>query len=182
MTLEVVTGDLFDPDFGFDALAQGVNTYGIMGGGIAADFRDRYPDMHESYQQFCQTYRAVAPGMVHYYPGEWGTIFWKDSDPDDPYEGYAVSDEIPVIFNLFTQVEPGKDQARLSLVERSSLQLRLMIEALSDLTDNPDDGITSVGLPWIGCGIGGLDKHNVLHVLESTLGPSDTDFVIVEQP
>lgn len=166
MTLEVIQGDLFDPDHDFDALAQGVNTYGIMGAGIAVPFRTKFPKMYEDYQAFCDIYRAVAPGIVHYWPA-------------DPYlyeeVGGVVAEKepTPAIFNLFSQIAPGPN-ADYVLLEKAALTMRIIAEA-------SDGNIQSVGMPWIGCGIGGLQKHNVLHILKRTLRSSYVEFTIVEQ-
>jgi len=43
------TGDLFSSDC--PALGQGVNTLGLMGAGIAVEFRRRWPAMAEAYRQ-----------------------------------------------------------------------------------------------------------------------------------
>jgi hypothetical protein len=46
-----------------------------------------------------------------------------------------------------------------------------------DLTD----GKYRVGLPWIGCGVGGLKRHNVEHLFRRLLTDSEVEFVLVEQ-
>jgi O-acetyl-ADP-ribose deacetylase (regulator of RNase III) len=91
MTVEYRTGDLFEQ--GFPALAQGVNTHGRMGAGIAVEFRRRWPRMYDDYRLHCQS-GLFEPGALH---------SWTDRDTGT------------VIFNLATQDRPGR-HARLEWI------------------------------------------------------------------
>lgn len=150
MTFEIVQGDLFDPDFEFDALAQGVNTYGVMGSGIALDFKHRWPEMYEDYHKKCITNRSILPGLLH---------IWDESEP--------------VIYNLFSQTHPDRD-GDYGLLEKSVWLMRQAAE-------HSDGRVWTVGLPWIGCGVGGLKKHNVEYILRHHLTASPVEFLLVEQ-
>ena len=70
-----------------DAYAHGCNMKGLMGHGIAVQFRQRYPQMYKSYKSFCDDKQATLGSF----------FFWP-----------RVADQAPV-YNLFTQVRPGKD-------------------------------------------------------------------------
>jgi O-acetyl-ADP-ribose deacetylase (regulator of RNase III) len=63
MTVHHVTGDLFDPSWGFDAIAHGVNCKGLMGAGIAVKFRKDFRIMYERYKRMCDE-GFLLPGMV----------------------------------------------------------------------------------------------------------------------
>lgn len=76
-------GDLFESTAG--AYAHGVNTAGVMGAGIAAGFRDRYPDMYELYRAQC-TLGGLRPGSV---------LEWHDPGGDR------------WIYNVASQDHPG---------------------------------------------------------------------------
>lgn len=78
------SGDLF-AFRDLDALAHGCNCAGVMGGGIAWAFAQRYPGLREAYQ------RACADGGFR--PG--GFLAWELSAP-------------PLIYNLATQPQPGR--------------------------------------------------------------------------
>ena len=52
MILELVTGNLLEADT--EALVNTVNTEGVMGKGIALQFKKKYPDMFEAYQRACK--------------------------------------------------------------------------------------------------------------------------------
>jgi O-acetyl-ADP-ribose deacetylase (regulator of RNase III) len=117
-------GDLFASHL--PAIAHGVNCRGVMGAGIAAQFRARYPKMYESYRRRCLR-GELLPGEV---------VPWKHDDGT-------------VIYNLATQREPGPDAQPWMITAAVG---RMITEAVTDY------GITEVGLPLIGCGIGGLAK------------------------
>lgn len=82
MPVEYRTGDLFSSDT--DALAHGCNCQGVMGAGIAVQFRKRYPEMFKEYQNRCRTYQFYLHSVY-------------------PYE----APDGRVIYNLGTQVYPG---------------------------------------------------------------------------
>jgi O-acetyl-ADP-ribose deacetylase (regulator of RNase III) len=62
--LELVTGNLLEADT--EALVNTVNTEGVMGKGIALQFKKKYPDMFEAYQRACNE-GLVQPGRMHVY-------------------------------------------------------------------------------------------------------------------
>lgn len=80
--LTEVQGDLFTVS-GLDALAHGVNCIGVMGAGIAKEFKRRYPAMFEEYARLCRRDRL--------YLGD--TFAWKAREA--------------WIYNLATQPRPG---------------------------------------------------------------------------
>jgi len=82
----------------FDSEAQAyvntINCIGVMGAGIALEFKKRYPKMYEHYKQQCSTH-AIRPGDCYVYKDEdgtyllglavkddwrhWGTLEWLES-------------------------------------------------------------------------------------------------------
>lgn len=162
MTFKIIQGDLFDTAHQFEALAQGVNCEGLMGAGIAVPFRKKSPKMYEEYKALCNEFRDILPGLLHTY------------DPDyevDEYGNFDYANVPPIIFNLFSQKLPGKN-GDYGLLKSAALLMRMEAESR---------GLSRVGLPWIGCGIAGLEKHNVEHIFHRILGASDVEFVLVEQ-
>lgn len=150
MSFNIVKGDLFDPAFKFNGIAQGVNTLGVMGAGIAVPFRDTWPVMYNEYRRNCKRFGADLAGSLH---------TWQDR------ESYFV------IFNMFSQIDPGRS-GDYTLLRRSAVQLVLEAESRDH---------THVGLPWIGCGIAGLAKHNVADIFSDLFTDSSVDFTLVEQ-
>jgi O-acetyl-ADP-ribose deacetylase (regulator of RNase III) len=144
MGIRVQEGDLFDS--GLPALAHGCNAQGVMGAGIAAQFRSRYPEMYREYRKWCH---ETLPSL--------GDVFvWTGDDV--------------TIFNLITQVDPGPE-ARSEAVAMAVANMLDYAEAA---------GIPEIGLPWIGCGIGGLKisvVRNILMILSLT---TDVELVVCE--
>jgi O-acetyl-ADP-ribose deacetylase (regulator of RNase III) len=151
MTFSIIQGDLFDPAHEFEALAQGVNTQGLMGAGIAVPFREKWPEMYEDYKKVCEKFGPSLGGLVHTYRN------WYTPEP--------------TIYNMFSQVMPGRN-GDYRLLQQAAIQVRF---------DAEDMLLERVGLPWIGCGIAGLEKHNVEHIFKQVWDDSETHFVLVQQ-
>lgn len=172
MTFEIIKGDLFDPAHNFDALAQGVNTQGLMGAGIAVVFRNRDEAMYQSYRSLCDKFGEALAGLVHTFVPDLvlkkGPMYDKKDGTISSFSSYY---EPPVIYNMFSQVMPGKN-GDYRLLQQAAITVLMNAEA---------DGYNRVGLPWIGCGIAGLEKHNVEHIFRKVFSESHVKFVLVEQ-
>lgn len=94
-----IAGDLFE--VGLSALGHGCNCRGSMAGGIAAQFRHRYPVMHGEYQRRCRAGLFVLGDA------------WAWTAPDGM-----------VVYGLATQDRPGR-HADLAAV-RSSVTAMLV--------------------------------------------------------
>ncbi len=57
--IKFLNGNMFD--FKHECYVNTINCFGAMGAGIAKEFRDRYPDMYESYRTCCKA-NLIAPG------------------------------------------------------------------------------------------------------------------------
>lgn len=128
MALFEVKGDLFDPKWGFDLIGHGVNLKGVMGAGIAAEVKRRWGNVYDVYADACDTGRLL-PGLNLVVP------------VDNP-------GKLQFVANMATQIEPG-----------SNASYDLVALALDDLFDRCEAWNSSgrIGLPEIGCGIGGLE-------------------------
>lgn len=167
MTFSIQQGDLFDPDFEFDALAQGVNTYGLMGAGIAVPFREKWPAMYEEYKALCVKHGMALGGLVHIWIPEPSAEVGKGEDGSP----VMFVDLGTVIYNMFSQLAPGRN-GNYELLRKAAIMVR---------QDAESQGFERVGLPWIGCGIAGLEKHNVEHIFETVWGDSEVDFILIQQ-
>lgn len=132
-------GDMFTTDARY--LAHGVNCKGLMGSGIAVQFRKRFPEMHAGYVERCRDGRLT--------PGD----FWVGAGM---LNGRTV---LPV--NLASQDEPGAN-AHYHLLFSA-------LQNFAAAASHPErlrmyGGI--VAIPEIGCGIGGLEWHRVKYILE----------------
>lgn len=88
-------GNLFEAD-DLDALAHGVNCKGVMGAGIAAEFKKRWFAVFTKYRRLCEI----------------GELFPGDCMP------VVIGDHGPIVYNLATQNRPGPD-AKLRYIARS---------------------------------------------------------------
>ena len=82
--VRVLIGNLFDSHA--QTMVNTVNTVGVMGKGIALEFRKRFPDMYEDYVRRCERgevrlgspylYRRLLPPWVLNFPtkGHWRSI------------------------------------------------------------------------------------------------------------
>jgi len=113
------TGDLFSTDAPF--IAHGVNCRGVMGSGIAVQFRQRYPEMYEQYRLQCQ--RGV------FWPGE--VFVW-------------AAPEVTVL-NISSQFEPGPN-ATLDYLRKGLF--RALLTADRQVLALPRIGCGIGGLDW----------------------------------
>lgn len=117
-------------------VAHGVNCQGVMGSGVAAAIRNKWPTAFYVYKNFCDVFKGPTGGKL----GMVQTIPMFDSEV--------------VVANCFTQDNYGKDgsvYADLNAVE----------EALENVFAYAQHVNLPIHLPKIGCGLGGLgwDAH-----------------------
>lgn len=144
--LAAATDDLFKA--GHQALVNPTNTnnggnksipHGFMGGGLAAIFDRMFPGLSKSYYTACS--RGLEPGSVH---------TWKNGD-------WNPKSKAPkFVINFPTMREIGRPA-----------QMQYVVDGLRALADTiKANKITSVGIPALGCGIGGLDWEEVRPTIE----------------
>ena len=59
--IEFTTGNIFESDA--EALVNAVNCVGVMGRGIALQFKNKYPENFKAYQQACKQ-EVLKPGKM----------------------------------------------------------------------------------------------------------------------
>lgn len=114
-----------------DALVNTVNTQGVMGKGIALQFKRAFPAMFEEYAAAAKR-GEVALGKMH---------VWPTQTLDGPR--YVIN---------FPTKGHWRAKSRLEDVESG---LRDLVRVIRDLS------ITSIAVPPLGCGNGGLDWADV---------------------
>jgi O-acetyl-ADP-ribose deacetylase (regulator of RNase III) len=137
MPIAFVRGDLFANRFGARALAHGCNCQGSMGAGIATGFRDRYPAMYAEYRRRCK-----AEPRAFNLGDAW---LWK-------------ADDQPWVFNLGTQEGVWRARATNDAMEAALRSMRQQADR---------EGITTVAVPRIGAGYGGMSWKKVRAVVEN---------------
>ncbi len=125
-----------------DALAHGVNMKSAMAGGIAREIAKMYPRAEQLYNLCCNEERARLGGVF--------ACDINSGEEEGPYR----------LYNLFTQIEPGRD-ARITALEVS-------VNRMHDMAVGA--GVETIAMPRIGCGIGGLDWEDVKPILTAASG------------
>jgi O-acetyl-ADP-ribose deacetylase (regulator of RNase III) len=75
--ITIVDGDLLDQKT--DVIAHQVNCLGVMGAGVAAQIRDKYPDVYEGYKNFC--YNEIKRLGAKYLLGKCMVVTSDDGSP-----------------------------------------------------------------------------------------------------
>jgi O-acetyl-ADP-ribose deacetylase (regulator of RNase III) len=151
MPIRIVSGDLFDNEYGVRAFAHGCNCQGSMGAGVAKTFRAHYPEMYDEYRRRCKTEpRQFNLGDC------W---LWKANDR-------------PWVFNLGTQEGYWRAKASYEAIETSLREMRRQAD---------EEGVTSIAVPRIGVGYGGLSWKKVRVIVEAVFGEWSGTLVVYEE-
>jgi O-acetyl-ADP-ribose deacetylase (regulator of RNase III) len=148
---EYVRGNLLSADV--EALVNTVNCVGVMGRGIALQFKKSYPENLREYAS------AVERGKVQI-----GKMFVHRT-------GMMTNPQF--IINFPTKYH-WKEKSRLRSILEGLEDLRDVLIELE---------IRSVAIPPLGCGLGGLDWAEVRSAIEAALGPiADHTRVVMFEP
>lgn len=135
-----------------DALVNTVNTYGVMGKGIALQFRERFPQNYLAYKKACET------GQIQV-----GKMF--------VFKEQTLQGE-KVIINFPTK-KHWRHKSQYSYIEEG---LQDLVKVLKE------EKIQSVALPPLGCGNGGLEWSKVKQMIEKYLSPLNNIDILVYEP
>lgn len=148
--IHYVTGNLLAaPD---EALVNTVNTVGVMGKGIALQFKDSYPYNFSMYQQACKE-GSIFPGKL---------LVTRDSN---------LSGDSKWIINFPTKKD-WKHRSKYEYIENGLKDLVRVIDKYQ---------IKSIAIPPLGCGNGGLKWSNVKEMMEMHLSALNVE-VHIYQP
>lgn len=137
MTVTHATGDLLRADV--EALVNTVNTVGVMGKGIALQFKQAFPENFKAYKRACDADEIKL-----------GSMFVFDRGTLTPPR-YIIN---------FPTKKHWRSRSQLADIEAGLADLRARIEDL---------GIKSVAVPPLGCGNGGLDWADVGPMIRDAL-------------
>ena len=119
-----------------EALVNTVNCVGVMGKGIALQFKQAFPDNFVQYEKACRT-KEVRPGKV--------SVFYTGNLFNQKY-----------VINFPTK-RHWKEKSRIADIKSGLEDIVRQIQAL---------GIRSISIPPLGCGNGGLDWGVVKPIIE----------------
>jgi O-acetyl-ADP-ribose deacetylase (regulator of RNase III) len=148
--IRFTTGNLLDAET--EAIVNTVNTVGVMGKGVALQFREAFPENYQAYKKACE---AMA---VHI-----GKVFVTEN-PALTGPKYIVN---------FPTKKHWRHPSRIEYVTSGLRDLRRVLEQKK---------IRSVALPPLGCGNGGLEWAEVRAEIEKALGDLQGVDVVVYQP
>jgi len=152
MSIFFEKGNLFET--GAEAIVNTVNCVGVMGKGVALEFKNRWPDNFKAYKKLCQN-KHLRPGGVFIFDTD---DLFGDSKK---HQRYLIN---------FPTKDHWRSKSKLSYIEQGLDDLLVKLESLN---------IKSVALPPLGCGNGGLDWDEVKLLLEKKLSKMQSaDFYI----
>jgi O-acetyl-ADP-ribose deacetylase (regulator of RNase III) len=135
--IDYVTGNLLDADV--DALVNTVNTEGVMGKGVALQFRRAFPANYEAYRAACARSEVQIGRMFVFDLGRMEGLRW--------------------IINFPTK-RHWRSKSRLADIDAG---LSDLLRVLAELD------IRSVAVPALGAGLGGLEWDDVRPLIEAAL-------------
>jgi O-acetyl-ADP-ribose deacetylase (regulator of RNase III) len=125
--IEFRRGNLWDAAKETDVLVNTVNCIGVMGKGIALQFKSRYPAMYDEYVRVCQA-DALEPGEIH---------VWENPKPPPKY-----------VFNFATKKE-WRQPSQYTWIENGLLDMAARIRLLGvKRVVIPALGCQNGGLEW----------------------------------
>lgn len=135
-----------------DAIVNTVNCVGIMGRGIALQFKNVFPENFKAYSAACKQ-KTVVPGKMFVHAT--GTL------------------TAPSFIINFPTKRHWRGKSCLKDIEAGLDDLARIIQ---------EKGITSVAIPPLGCGLGGLDWNTVRASIEQRLTGLNGVCIIVFEP
>ena len=148
--IEYKVGDMFTEDV--EALVNSVNCVGVMGRGIALQFKNLFPENFKAYAEACKR-QEVQPGQMFVYESG------KMTNPR-----YIIN---------FPTKRHWRGKSRMEDIESG---LHALAREISERN------IRSIALPPLGSGLGGLEWSIVRSRIESALRDIDDLRVVVFEP
>ena len=148
--VEYKTGDIFNEDV--DALVNSVNCVGVMGRGIALQFKNMFPDNFKAYAAACKR-DEIQPGKMFVFP-----------------TGQLTG---PKYIINFPTKRHWRSKSRLEDIESGLQSLGNEIR---------ESEIRSIAIPALGSDLGGLRWNDVRQRIESALGNMVGVKIVVFEP
>jgi O-acetyl-ADP-ribose deacetylase (regulator of RNase III) len=156
LIIKYIKGNIFNTKC--EAIVNPVNCVGVMGAGLAKQFKDRYPDNFISYQYECFYNKKVFPGKVFVFTQ---SVF--DNLPDKIKFGYSYTNNYKYIINFPTKLD-WRDKSEIIYIDKGLYDLQDICIYYK---------IKSIAMPKLGCGLGGLDWKDVKELIEKHFSTSN---------
>jgi O-acetyl-ADP-ribose deacetylase (regulator of RNase III) len=135
-----INADILDSDA--DALVNPVNCAGIMGKGLAKSFKERFPWCLKPYKNACSKKELVLGNPLLIKP---------------PQECNLFNLGQPAII-LFPTKNHWRDKSKIEWIEDGLVNLHGSYKTW---------GLSSIAMPKVGCGLGGLKWESVQLIMEN---------------
>lgn len=147
--IKVLEGDMMQS--GAEALVNTVNTVGVMGKGIALQFKEAFPSNNKEYIDACKSKKLEIGKLL---------AVWD--------ENLHIGKKL--IINFPTKAH-WRNPSKYEYIEKG-------LEALRELIQR--EKIKSIAIPPLGSGNGGLEWDKVKPMIEQALNGLDTEIMIYE--
>jgi len=148
--ITVTQGNILKADV--EALVNTVNCVGVMGRGIALQFKKAYPENFKLYKKLCEN-KELQPGKLYTYP---------------------LNNIMPPQYIInFPTKEHWRGNSKLAYIDSG---LKTLIREVQRL------GIKSIAIPPLGCGLGGLDWSVVRPLIEKAMSTFTDVKVVLYEP
>ena len=127
-----------------------VNCVGVMGKGIALEFKERDTKMFAAYKRWCSK-DWIGPGDI----------------------GYYISDSGEYVVVLFATKDHWRDPSRYEWIDKGLKQLKSFLDRINDEK-------ISITIPPLGCGNGGLDWKIVKPMIKEYLSTTKCQVIVFE--
>lgn len=148
--IQITRGNLLESDA--QALVNAVNCVGVMGKGIALQFKQAFPENFKAYEKACKQ-KSVVPGKMF--------VFSTGNSGNPRF-----------VINFPTK-RHWRDKSRLEDVQSGLVDLVNVIK---------ESNIESIALPPLGCGLGGLEWGVVKSLIEEALADLSDVKVLLFSP
>lgn len=139
MSIQYKSGNLFQEPT--EAIVNTVNCVGVMGKGVALEFKKRWPENYKAYKILCDQKRLVTGKM----------FVFETSNLFESKQRYLIN---------FPTKAHWRSKSKLSYIEEGLDDFVIQIKK---------NGIKSVAIPPLGCGNGGLNWDDVRALIENKL-------------
>jgi len=147
--IKLVKGDFFE--YEASIRVNTVNCVGVMGAGVALQFKNKFPKMFEDYAKECHLGK-VKPGVPH---------VWNNNQ---------LFNDNPIIINLPTKLH-WKNPSKYEYIIAGLIWLRSFLK---------DKSLATVTLPALGCGHGGLNWDKVQKLIFEYLHDLNVTILLFE--
>jgi len=134
-------------------LVNPVNTVGVMGKGLALQFKKEYPFNFSEYKEVCKEKKLNIGGYL------------------------AVKEKNKIILNIPTK-EDWRNPSKYEYVEAGLKAISKFLKERPFGDNDPEAKIDSIAIPPLGCGNGGLEWEKVKQLIESYLGNINLNILV----